>query len=63
MKTPAELPPHIALPLVALTTDDPDAARVRMGELHEQGWSYGAIGRALDISPSAARGRVQAVAR
>lgn len=60
-RTTTELPPWIALDLIALRSDGHlDRLNARIAELHREGWTYGAIGEPLGVSRWAARAMGQA---
>lgn len=63
-RTTADLPPWISLDLIALRSDGHlDRLNTRIRELHDEGWTYGAIGEPLGVTRWAARAMGQAAQR
>lgn len=56
MRPASDLPPWTALELISLCCDGWDERlSVRVAELHAEGWSYAAIGRAMRLPRSTVR--------
>lgn len=57
MRPASDLPPWTALELISLRCDGWDERlSTCIAELHAQGWSYAAIGRAMRLPQSTVRG-------